>query len=96
VRNARFRKDPEGRGRSQDQLAQEFAAITMTQPEKAAAIIHRGVEQGKARILVGPDAYLFDTLSRIAPTHYYDILSRFESRLRGKARASAPAEEVRA
>ncbi|MDT5078440.1 MAG: hypothetical protein QOJ80_3077 [Mycobacterium sp.] len=96
VRNARFRKDPEGRGRSQDQMAQEFAAITMTQPEKAAAIIHRGVEQGKARILVGPDAYLFDTLSRIAPTHYYDILSRFESRLRGKARASAPADEVRA
>jgi NADP-dependent 3-hydroxy acid dehydrogenase YdfG len=96
VRNARFRKDPEGRGRSQDQMAAEFAAITMTQPEKAAEIIHRGVEQGKARILVGPDAYLFDTLSRIAPTHYYDILSRFESRLRGKARASAPAEEVRA
>jgi NADP-dependent 3-hydroxy acid dehydrogenase YdfG len=96
VRNARFRKDPEGRGRSQSQMADEFAAITMTQPEKAAEIIHRGVEQGKARILVGPDAYLFDTLSRIAPTHYYDILSRFESRLRGKARASAPAEEVRA
>ena len=68
-------------------MAQEFAAITMTQPDKAAEIIHRGVEHGKARILVGPDAYLFDALSRLAPTHYYDILNRFESSLRGRARA---------
>ena len=56
VRNARFRKDPEGRGRSHEEMAKEFAAITMTEPDKAAEVIHRGVEQGKARILVGPDA----------------------------------------
>jgi NADP-dependent 3-hydroxy acid dehydrogenase YdfG len=89
VRNARFRKDPEGRGRSQNQMADEFAAITMTQPDKAAELIHRGVEQGKARILVGPDAYLFDTLARLAPTHYFDLLSRFESTLRKRNRAAA-------
>jgi hypothetical protein len=29
-------------------MADEFAAITMTQPDKAAEIIHRGVEAGKA------------------------------------------------
>ncbi|MCU1698298.1 MAG: acetoin dehydrogenase [Mycobacterium sp.] len=91
VRNARFRKDPDGLGRSQDQMVKEFAAITMTEPAKAAEIIHRGVEQGKARILVGPDAYLFDALARLAPTRYFDILSVFESRLRGRARADAPA-----
>jgi NADP-dependent 3-hydroxy acid dehydrogenase YdfG len=89
VRNARFRKDPEGRGRSQNQMADEFAAITMTQPDKAAELIHRGVEQGKARILVGPDAYLFDILARLAPTHYFDLLSRFESTLRKRNRADA-------
>jgi NADP-dependent 3-hydroxy acid dehydrogenase YdfG len=87
VRNARFRKDPDGRGRNQEQMAQEFAAITMTEPAKAAAIIHRGVEQGKARILVGPDARLFDAVARLAPTRYFDVLSVFESRLRGRARA---------
>src|ERR1700754_1477314 len=38
VRNARVRKDPDGRGRTQDQMAQEFAAITMTEPDKAAEI----------------------------------------------------------
>jgi NADP-dependent 3-hydroxy acid dehydrogenase YdfG len=91
VRNARVRKDPDGLGRSQEQMVEEFAAVTMTEPAKAAEIIHRGVEQGKARILVGPDAYLFDALARLAPTRYFDVLSAFESRLRGRARADAPA-----
>ena len=93
VRNARFRTDPDGRGRSHDQMVQEFAAITMTEPAKAAQIIQRGVEQGKARILVGPDARLFDALARVAPTHYYDILSRVESRLRGRARETAAQQQ---
>lgn len=86
VRNARFRKDPEGRGRDQSQMADDFAAITLTQPDKAAQIIHRGVEAGKSRILVGPDAYVFDALARIAPTHYYDVIGFAQSRLRGQAR----------
>jgi NADP-dependent 3-hydroxy acid dehydrogenase YdfG len=81
VRNARFRDDPEGRGRSQSQLADEFAAITLTQPDKAAAIIHRGVEAGKARILVGPDAYGIDVLARIAPTRYPDVIGLVQSQL---------------
>jgi NADP-dependent 3-hydroxy acid dehydrogenase YdfG len=88
VRNARFRNDPEGRGRSQEQMVQEFAAITMTQPDKAATIIHRGVDAGKARILVGPDAYLFDALGRIAPTRYYDVLGRLQSALRSHSQAA--------
>jgi hypothetical protein len=63
-------------------MAKEFANITMTQPDKAAEIIHRGVESGKARILVGPDAYMFDALARLMPTHYYDVLGRLQSVLR--------------
>jgi NADP-dependent 3-hydroxy acid dehydrogenase YdfG len=90
VRNARFRKDPEGLGRTQEQMAAEFAAITMTEPDKAAEIIHRGVEAGKARILVGPDAFIFDILTRVAPTHYYDVLSTVVSRIRAR-RAPLPA-----
>ncbi|MFC4852164.1 SDR family NAD(P)-dependent oxidoreductase [Actinophytocola glycyrrhizae] len=85
ARNARVRKDPEGLGRTREQMAAQFEAITMTSPEKAAAVIHAGVERGKARILVGPDAYLFDALTRIAPTHYYSVLSRLQSRLRARA-----------
>ena len=89
VRNARWRKDPEGRSRTHEQMIAEFAALTRTQPDKAAEIIHRGVEQGKARILVGPDAYLVDALARLAPTHYYDVLGGLQSRLRRQARSTA-------
>jgi len=91
ARNARVRKDPEGLGRSHDQMAADFEAITMTTPDKAAQIICRGVEQGKARILVGPDAYVFDALARMAPTHYYDIMARLEKRLRSRQAASREA-----
>lgn len=80
ARNARIRRDPEGLGRTKEQMAAQFEAATMTSPEKAAMIIHRGVERGKARILVGPDAYLFDALARIAPTHYYSVLARLMRR----------------
>jgi NADP-dependent 3-hydroxy acid dehydrogenase YdfG len=84
ARNARIRKDPEGLGRTKEQLAAQFEAMTMTSPDKAAAIIHKGVEAGKARILVGPDAYLFDALARITPTHYYTVLDFLQSRLRAR------------
>lgn len=86
ARNARMRTDPEGLGRTKEQMAAQFEAITLTSPEKAAAIIHSGVEKGKARILVGPDAYVFDALARIAPTHYYSVMARLQSRARARAK----------
>ena len=85
ARNARVRKDPQGRGRSREQMAADFEAITMTTPDKAAEIICRGVERGKARILVGPDAYVFDALARVTPTHYYDVIAQLEKRLSTRA-----------
>ena len=91
ARNARVRTDPEGRGRSHEQMAREFEAITMTSPARAAEVIVAGVERGKARILVGPDAYLFDALARIAPVRYYSAVSLLESRLRARRGPAAPA-----
>jgi NADP-dependent 3-hydroxy acid dehydrogenase YdfG len=88
ARNARMRKDPTGLDRTREQMAAQFEAMTMTSPDKAAAIIHKGLERGKARILVGPDAYLFDALARIAPTHYYDVLDRVQNRLRARQKES--------
>jgi NAD(P)-dependent dehydrogenase (short-subunit alcohol dehydrogenase family) len=84
ARNARVRKDPEGLGRTKEQLAAQFEAATMTSPDKAARIIHSGVERGRARILVGPDAYVVDALARITPTHYYAVIDRVQSRLRAR------------
>jgi NADP-dependent 3-hydroxy acid dehydrogenase YdfG len=88
ARNARMRKDPQGLGRTREQMAAQFEAATLTSPDRAAAIIHRGVERGKARILVGPDAYLFDALARIAPTHYYSLIAGLQSTLRTRHRES--------
>ena len=89
ARNARIRKDPTGLGRTKDQLVAEFDAVTMTSPDKAAEIIHQGMERGRARILIGSDAYLIDALSRIAPTHAYQAIMAVQKRLwatKGKGR----------
>jgi NAD(P)-dependent dehydrogenase (short-subunit alcohol dehydrogenase family) len=63
-------------GRTPEERTAEFHARARTTPERAAEIIHRGVDRGKARILVGPDAHLFDALARIAPTHTMAVLER--------------------
>ncbi len=84
VRNSRYRGDPQGLGLTHEDAVRQFEQIAMTTPEKAAKIIHRGVEAGKARILVGPDAYLFDLAGRIAPTHYFDLMAAAQDRMRAR------------
>ena len=81
--------DPRGLGRTQEQMAAEFDAIARTTPERAAEIIHRGVDAGKPRILVGPDAYMFDFLARVTPTHYPRVLDQLDRMLRRRAARSA-------
>jgi len=76
VRHGRMHADPRGLGRSREEIATDFESRVRTTPERAAEIIHRGVDSGKARILVGPDAYLFDALTRVAPTNYFRILTQ--------------------
>ncbi|GIG01178.1 SDR family NAD(P)-dependent oxidoreductase [Catellatospora citrea] len=85
VRNGRVRNDPAGL--SPDQRAERFDAVALTSADRAAEIIHRGVDRGKARILVGPDAYFFDVVSRLAPTHYYTIVNTLENSLRRRSGA---------
>lgn len=89
VRNARFREDPEAGGPTREELAEQFAAVTVTTSDKAAEIIHRGVEAGKSRILVGMDARLFDLLSRITPSHYMDVINRFQAPINKARQAGA-------
>ena len=85
-----MREDPDGLAALTTWPA-EFARVARTPPERAAEIIHQGVEKGKARILVGPDAYFFDLLARLAPTRYYDVLKLVERALRSRAqRADRP------
>jgi NADP-dependent 3-hydroxy acid dehydrogenase YdfG len=75
ARSGRLHTDPRGLGRSREEMADEFEALVRTTPQRAAEIIHKGVDAGKARILVGPDAYVFDFLTRLTPSHYWKIMS---------------------
>ena len=53
-----------------DQRAADFARIARTTPGDAARTILRGVERNRARILIGPDAYLFDAVPRVLGSSY--------------------------
>jgi NAD(P)-dependent dehydrogenase (short-subunit alcohol dehydrogenase family) len=88
VRSARVHADLSG-GRTREELAAEFEARARTTPERAAEIIHRGVDRGKTRILVGPDAHLFDALARITPSHTMAVLGALERLGRLVAREQA-------
>jgi NAD(P)-dependent dehydrogenase (short-subunit alcohol dehydrogenase family) len=85
ARNGRLHSDPKGLGRSKDEIADEFEAIVRTTPDRAAEVIHRGVDAGRARILIGADAHVFDLLTRITPTHYYRVLGALERALTARA-----------
>jgi len=79
VRNARYHSYPNQPNMDHEEFSRSFESIAYTTPAKAARTIHEGVKAGKSRILVGPDAYLFDALARGMPTRYYDVLARLES-----------------
>ncbi|GAB2634001.1 SDR family NAD(P)-dependent oxidoreductase [Streptomyces capparidis] len=51
--------------------------------DKAAAIILRGVERGRPRVLVGSDARTVDLLVRLAPRRYPRLATRFERKVFG-------------
>lgn len=64
-----------------DKLAGMFDQIARTTPETAARTILDGVERGKPRILVGPDAYFFDALPRVLGPAYQRLVARVAGRL---------------
>jgi short-subunit dehydrogenase len=49
----------------------------ITSPDKAARIILRAVAQKRRRVLVGPDAYVFDWVVRLLPTRYQSLTQRY-------------------
>lgn len=64
-----------------DELADQFAKVAFRTPEKAAAIILRGVERDRARILVGIDAHLIDALQRLLGSRYQALAARAAARV---------------
>ncbi len=54
-----------GRGEDVERSAADFDDIAMTEPDKAARQIIKAVERNRRRALIGPDAVLFDAVSRL-------------------------------
>lgn len=75
---------------SKEQLIADFDKAAMTTPERAAAIIIRGIEKKRRRILIGLDARLVDWVGRLFPGSYERIF-RLEkkARLRNRARVES-------
>ena len=66
--------DRAGASLHQDSIAR-FNRVARTDPEVAAKRILRGVERGKARILIGADAYFVDIWQRLKPESYWNLIA---------------------
>lgn len=56
-----------------EQIRKGFDLIAITRADSAARIILRGVEKNKPRVLIGPDARVFDAIPRVIGPRYEDI-----------------------
>ncbi|WP_328856272.1 SDR family NAD(P)-dependent oxidoreductase [Williamsia herbipolensis] len=70
-------------GRQSGEFAQDlkvkddnFQKIAFTRPETAAKKIIKGIEKNKPKVLIGPDARLFDALPRLLGGRYQDVMAR--------------------
>ena len=69
------RVDPSVRDLGIDEVVagEKFEKAFITSADKAAGVILDGVRANKRRVLVGPDARVFDWMVRLLPSSYQDI-----------------------
>ncbi len=60
---------------SQEEKAERFKKVARTSPEYAAKKITVAIQKRKKRLLIGTDAHLISTLSRLLPVSYSKILA---------------------
>jgi NAD(P)-dependent dehydrogenase (short-subunit alcohol dehydrogenase family) len=78
VRNARM--DPSASDLAGDLDPDRFDRVAMTSPDKAARQILAAVQKDRRRALIGPDATLFDLVSRLPAGLYQRVLVRGSKR----------------
>lgn len=61
-------------GNSREDLLAMFEKNTHTTAAQAAKVIIKGIEKNKKRILIGPDARLYDAMARVMPGSYEKLL----------------------
>jgi NAD(P)-dependent dehydrogenase (short-subunit alcohol dehydrogenase family) len=64
-----------GAGLREESLTR-FQKVARTDAATAANKILRGVELGKARVLIGPDAYFVDMWQRLKPASYWNLIAK--------------------
>lgn len=74
ARSSRVYRNP-FRNMDQAAMVEKFESRAGTTPEKAAAIIVRGIEKGSPRVLVGMDAWLVDRIQRWLPVRYHGVIN---------------------
>jgi NAD(P)-dependent dehydrogenase (short-subunit alcohol dehydrogenase family) len=79
VRNARFYNSADTSLGRDEKVALFDSFIAKTPADKAAKIIISGIKNNKTRIMVGPDAYLFDWLKRLFPIGFQKLTGRKEA-----------------
>jgi NAD(P)-dependent dehydrogenase (short-subunit alcohol dehydrogenase family) len=75
INNARFYKASDT-ALAKEEAATIFAVLAKTTADKAAKIIISGIKKDKARIMVGPDAYVMDWLKRLFPVGFQKLVGR--------------------
>lgn len=63
-------------------FARSLDQVAMTSADTAAKVILEGARRDRARILVGPDAYVIDALPRLLGSLYQPVVSRVFNRSR--------------
>lgn len=76
ARNARMDADD-----VKQDMAATFDKLAHTSPEKAAKVILKGIQKNKARVLIGPDAYLIHFLVRLLGAKYQLITQYLATKL---------------
>lgn len=83
ARSARMDSSIKDLGINDAETREKFEKTFITSADKAAQEILRGVQRNQRRILVGPDARVFDWMARFLPTAYQRIsvgYSRFTAK----------------
>lgn len=75
VRNERFRKLSHSEMTKEDEETLFQKYLVWTSADRAARIIIKGIKKNKLRIFVGPDAYFYEMITRLAPMVWQKLLS---------------------
>lgn len=73
-------------GKAPDAAARGLERSFITSPTKAADVIVDAVRKDKRRVLVGPDARVFDAMARLAPAGYQRLITSVVRSRAGRSR----------